>query len=169
MDVLLCAACGRPLTRPVRLLPGLPDSPAWDGLPGPDGLRRAPARMPRGTYAADPLPYGAPFVPAPDDEEYDGVVPGGKRTSDERGLLVSAGPRGTWVLHPLDAAELDAHPDRHRHIGCCGPCGEYRADRLCPCGAEVAITAGDRTTDHEVRFVPESVRVTTAPAGEGTA
>ncbi|MEU0599178.1 hypothetical protein ABZ484_13185 [Streptomyces sp. NPDC006393] len=125
MDVLLCAACGRTLTRPVRLLPGLPESPARDGLPAPDGLRRAPARMPRGTYAADPL--------------------------------------------PLDAAGLDDRPDRHRHIGGCGPCGEHGADRLCPCGAEVAIMAGDRTTDHEIRFVPESVRVTTAPAAEGTA
>ncbi|MGW1171314.1 hypothetical protein [Streptomyces sp. NPDC002550] len=158
MDVLLCAACGHRLTDPVQLLAEIPEPPGWDGLPGPDGLRRAPASMPRGTYAVDPLPHGAPFVPVPDDEEYDGVVPGGKWMSDERGFLVSAGPRGTYVLPPLDVVELDAHPDVMRGMGCCGPDGEHGVNRVCVCGAEVAIAAADCTTEYATRFVPDAVR-----------
>ncbi|MEU0008550.1 hypothetical protein ABZ079_30925 [Streptomyces sp. NPDC006314] len=162
MDILLCAACGHRLTEPVRRLDGMPEFPDWDGLPGPDGQRLPPARLSRGTYAVDPLPHGAPFVPAPKDEEYDGVVPGGKWMSDERGLLVSAGPRDTYVLHPLDVPELVFHPDSWRHIGCCGPDGEHGANRLCPCGAEVAIVAADCTSEYATRFVPDAVR--TVPA-----
>ncbi|MER6073092.1 hypothetical protein ABT187_30460 [Streptomyces sp. NPDC001817] len=129
MDVLLCAACGHPLTEPVRRLDEIPGFPGRDGLPGPDGLRRPPAWLPRGSYAVDPLPYGAPFVPVPDDEEYDGVVPGGKWMSDERG---------------------------------CGPDGEHGVNRLCSCGAEVAIVAADRTSEYSSRFVPDAVRAVPA-------
>ncbi|MEV8557172.1 hypothetical protein AB0478_12035 [Streptomyces sp. NPDC051917] len=133
MDVLLCAVCGHRLTDPVRLLAEIPESPAWDGLPGSDGLRRPPASMPRGTYAVGPLPHGAPFVPVPDD-----------------------------VLHPLDVVELDAHPDVMRGIGCCGPDGEHGVNRVCVCGAEVAIAAADCTTEYATRCVPDAVR--TVPA-----
>ncbi|MFF4359786.1 hypothetical protein [Streptomyces sp. NPDC001604] len=85
MNVLICAACGGRLTEPVRQLDEMPGYPGWDGLPGPDGRR-----------------HGPPSEPVDDDEEYDGVVPGGKWKSDERGAPVSAGPRGTYVLHPDD-------------------------------------------------------------------
>ncbi|MEV6293601.1 hypothetical protein AB0M41_24870 [Streptomyces sp. NPDC051896] len=111
MDVLLGAACGHRLTDPVR----------------------PPASMPRGTYAVDPLPHGAPFVPVADD-----------------------------VLHPLGVVELDAHPDAMRGIGCCGPDGEHGVNRVCVCGAEVAIAAADRTTEYATRFAPDAVR--TVPA-----
>ncbi|MFB7507033.1 hypothetical protein [Streptomyces broussonetiae] len=162
MDVLLCAACGRRPTEPVRRLDEMPEGPGRDGLSGPDGPLRPPALLSRGTYAVDPLPHGAPFVPAPDGEEYDAVVPGGRWMSDERGFRVSAGPRGTRVLHPLDVVGLGLHPDVMRSVGCCGPDGEHGVNRLCPCGAEVVIAAADCTSEYATRFVPDVVR--TVPA-----
>lgn len=162
MDVLLCAACGHRLTAPVRRLDEIPGPGGRDGLPGPGEARRPPAPLPRGRYAVDPLPHGAPFVPAPRDREYDGVVPGGPWRSDARGLLVSAGPRGTYVLHPLDVVALDPHPDVTRHIGCCGPDGEHGVNRLCRCGAEAAIAADDCTTAYATRLVPGAVRAVPA-------
>ncbi|MEV5336051.1 hypothetical protein [Streptomyces werraensis] len=94
MNVLLCATCRTRPTEPVRRLDGMPEYPGGDGLRGPDGRRHGPPGVPRGTYVVDPPPFGAPFVPAGPDAEYDGVVPGGTRMSDERGFLVSAGRKG---------------------------------------------------------------------------
>ncbi|MEY9994541.1 hypothetical protein ABIE67_006573 [Streptomyces sp. V4I8] len=163
MNVLLCVTCGTRLTEPVGRLDEMPPYPGWDGLPGPDGRRHGPASVPRGTYVVDPHPFGAPYVPyeGPEDE-YDGVVPGGGWKSDERGLLVSAGPRGTYVLHPLDALGLAPHSDVTRLIGCCGPDGTRGVNRVCACGAEVAIVAADCCSGYETRLVPGAVRVEAA-------
>ncbi|WP_371101466.1 hypothetical protein [Streptomyces sp. PU_AKi4] len=162
MNVLLCATCGTRLTRPVRRLDEMPGYPGRDGLPGPDGRRHGPPSVPRGTYAVDPLPFGAPFEPAAPDEEYDGIVPGGMWMSDERGFLVSAGPRGTYVLHPDDVVDVVPHPDGRRLTGCCGPHGRAGANHVCACGAEVAIVAADCTSGYETRLVPDAVRVEAA-------
>ncbi|MGF0169965.1 hypothetical protein ACQF36_05400 [Streptomyces sp. Marseille-Q5077] len=110
MNVLLCASCGTRLTEPVRQLAAMPPYPGWDGLPGPDGRRHGPPSVARGTFVVDPLPFGAPFEPIGPDEEYDGVVPGGRWKSDERGFLVSAGPCGTYVLHPDDVVDIAPQP-----------------------------------------------------------
>ncbi|MDG4864169.1 hypothetical protein P8605_39115 [Streptomyces sp. T-3] len=162
MNVLLCAACGRRLTEPVRLLDEEPEFPGWDGLPGPDGQQRPPATVPRGAYFVDPGPFGAPFVPCEDDDAYDGVVPGGGWRADERGFLVSDGPRGTYVLNPLDVVELDFHPDLDRSMGCCGPDGDYGVNRVCSCRAEVAVLAADCTSRYELRLIPDAVRAEVA-------
>ena len=158
----MCAACGSRLTEPVRQRDEKPEYPGWDGLPGPDGRRHGPPSVPRGTYVVDARPFGAPFVPfvpAYPDEEYDGVVPGGKFMSDERGDLVPAGPRGTYVLHPDDVLGIDPHPDHRRLTGCCGPTGDYGVNHVCRCGAEVAIVAADCCSGYETRLVPDAVRV----------
>ncbi|WP_037677645.1 hypothetical protein [Streptomyces griseus] len=165
MNVLLCVSCGRRLTEPVRRLDEMPPYPGWDGLPGPDGRRHGPPSVPRGTYVVDPLPFGAPFEPvgADAEDEYDGIVPGGKWMSDERGLLVSAGPRGTYVLHPDDVVELDNHPDTSRWGGCCGSDPYRGINRICSCGAEIAVEASDCCSGYETRLVPDAVRVAAAP------
>ncbi|MFF7167755.1 hypothetical protein ACFZBP_41355 [Streptomyces sp. NPDC008086] len=144
MNVLLCATRGTRLTEPARRLDETPAYPGWDGLPGPD-----------------PLPVGAPFEPIGPDEDHDGIVPGGMWKSDERGFLVAAGPRGTFVLHPDDAVGLTPHPDPYRLIGCCGPDGTAGVNHVCGCGAEVAVGA-DRTSGYETRLVPDAVRVEAA-------
>ncbi|MGW4025863.1 hypothetical protein [Streptomyces sp. NPDC005009] len=162
MNVLLCAACGRRLTEPVRRLDEMPGYPGWDGFPGPDGERHGPPSVPRGTYVVGPLPFGAPFEPVGPDEEYDGIVPGGMWMSDERGFLVSAGPRGTYVLHPDDVVDIAPHSDGRRLIGCCGPDGRAGVNHVRACGAGVAIVAADCTSGHETRLVPDAVRLEAA-------
>ncbi|MEU6480570.1 hypothetical protein ABZ858_27570 [Streptomyces sp. NPDC047017] len=63
MDVLLCAARGRRLTEPVRLLDEMPEFPfpspfpGWDGSPGPDGVPRGTrVRHGAGGHDTRPLP-----------------------------------------------------------------------------------------------------------------
>ncbi|WP_406118134.1 hypothetical protein [Streptomyces sp. NBC_00989] len=165
MNVLCCAACGLRLTEPVRRIDEMPEYPGWDGRPDAEGRRHGPASVPRGVYVVDPLPFGAPFEPCADEDEdaYDGIVPGGMWMSDERGFLVSAGPCGTYVLHPLDVVDLGFHPDTSRISGCCGLSAHYGVNRVCSCGAEVAITASDCSSGYETRLVPDAVRVESAP------
>ncbi len=137
----------------------MPPYPDWDGMPDAEGRRHGPASVPRGTYVIDPLPFGAPFEPCEDEDAYDGIVPGGMWMFDERGSLVSAGPRGTYVLHPLDVVDLALHPDSSRISGCCGLNPFYGVNRVCSCGSEVAITAADCSSGYETRLVPDAVRV----------
>ncbi|WP_433452764.1 hypothetical protein ACQPXS_31935 [Streptomyces sp. CA-142005] len=76
MNVLVCAACGRRLSPPLRLLPELPERPPRDGRKLPDGSRHAPSTVPQGVYSVDPEPSGAPFVPHPDPDWMGAAVPG---------------------------------------------------------------------------------------------
>ncbi|UPZ28785.1 hypothetical protein MUK60_13780 [Streptomyces sp. LRE541] len=164
MNVLSCAACGRALTGPVRQLDEQPPYPYWDGLPDAEGNRHGPATVPRGTYVVDPQPFGAPFVPYEGEADaYDGIVPGGMWMFDERDSLLAAGPRGTYVLNPLDVVELAFHPDTSRWGGCCGSSPYKGVNRVCACGAEVAILASDCSGGYETRLVPDAVSVEDAP------
>ncbi|WAU84701.1 hypothetical protein O1Q96_36445 [Streptomyces sp. Qhu-G9] len=163
MNEISCAACGRRLTAPVRRLDEMPERQGWDGEPDAEGRRHGPATVPRGTYVVDPQPFGAPFEPYEGDEDaYDGIVPGGMWMSDERGSLVAAGPRDTYVLHPLDVVGLDFHPDTSRWGGCCGASPFHGVNRVCSCGAEVAVVASDCSGGYETRLVPDAVRVEAA-------
>ncbi|QIJ64893.1 hypothetical protein [Streptomyces sp. JB150] len=54
MNVLVCAACGRPPTEPARLLPRPSGRPAYDGPPNTDGSRHAPPAVPRVAHAGRP-------------------------------------------------------------------------------------------------------------------
>lgn len=162
MNVLLCVACGRRLTEPVRLLPEVPERPGYDGMPGDDGQRHAPATLPRGTYAVDPEPSGAPFVPCEDEDAYTGAYPGGPWMSEGGVLLVAAGPRNSFVLHPDDVLPLDFHPDLDRLGGCCGPSGDKGVNRVCACGAEVATVFGDCYGPYETHLDADAVRAEAA-------
>ncbi|MFC8372918.1 hypothetical protein ACFUIT_34000 [Streptomyces sp. NPDC057239] len=162
MNVLLCAADGRRPTGPVRRPDEMPGYPGWDGFPGPDCRRHGPPSVPRGTHTVDPPPSGAPFEPVGPDEEYDGIVPGGTWMSDERGSLVSAGPRGTCVPHPDDVVDIAPRPVRRRPVGCRGPAGRAGTDHVRACGAEAAIVAAGRTSGYGARLVPDAVRVEAA-------
>ncbi|MEV6025081.1 hypothetical protein [Streptomyces sp. NPDC052036] len=79
--------------------------------------------------------------------------------ADERGFLVSDGPRGTYVLHPLGVVGLELHPDVSRRGGCCGASPDHGVDRVCSCAAGVAVEASDCSGGHETRLVPDAVRV----------
>ena len=162
MNVLTCAACGSRLTEPLRLLPEVPPRPEFDGRKGPDGSRHAPPTVPRGTYAVDPEPSGAPYVPHPDPEWCDAANPGHSCLGDPEGegFLISGGPRGTLVVHPEDTrGHLSANP-AFQEIGCCGPPGREGPNEVCAaCGAVVATLYADCSAPYETGFLPDAVRV----------
>ncbi|MFJ3904589.1 hypothetical protein [Streptomyces sp. NPDC090025] len=165
MEILTCAACAHPLTAPLHLIAEAPDRPGYDGTKGPDGKRRPPATLPRGCYAIDPEPSGAPMVPYEgDDDSYPGAYPGGPAQLGEDGdWLVAGGPRNSYVTHPDDVVELDFHPDFARLGGCCGPAGDLGVNRVCPgCGAEAATVFGDCVGPYETHFAPDAVRAVPA-------
>ncbi|MGW2638035.1 hypothetical protein [Streptomyces sp. NPDC001348] len=162
MDLLLCAACGRRLSEPLRPLPVLPERPERVGGKNPDGSRHAPSTVPRGTYAVDPEPSGAPYVPHPDPEWPGAAVPGlSIADPDGPGSLMSAGPRDTLVVHPEDTdGLLEPNPASFAENVCCGPLGMEGPNRLCPgCGAEVATLLADCVGPYETHFLPDAVRV----------
>ncbi|MEU5597817.1 hypothetical protein [Streptomyces sp. NPDC020298] len=160
MNVLVCAACGRRLSEPLRLLPVLPERPEHDGRKNPDGSRHAPSTVPRGTYAVDPQPSGAPYVPHPDPEWMGAAVPGvAVSDPDGPGCLMSAGPRDTLVVHPEDTRGLLEPNPACTEFGCCGPPGRNGPNWVCPgCGAEVATLFADCYGPYETHFLPDAVR-----------
>ncbi|MGW2723266.1 hypothetical protein [Streptomyces sp. NPDC001492] len=163
MNVLICAACGGRLTEPLRPLLEVPARPEYDGSKGADGVRRAPATMPRGTYAVDPEACGAPYVPHPDPEWAGIAHPGNSWMGDPDGpgFLVSAGPRDTLVVHPGDTRGYLAQNPAFQEIGCCGPPGREGPNEVCgACGAVVATLFADCTGPYETHFLPDAVRVT---------
>jgi hypothetical protein len=104
MTVFYCAKCATALTPE---LAGLPDVPVLeDGDTREKKTGRARSTVPRGFYAVDPEPWGAPFVPA--------AAPPIPRRGTGRDLLrpspgrptVSAGPRNTIIVHPDDVPDL---------------------------------------------------------------
>ncbi|HZF87978.1 hypothetical protein [Streptomyces sp.] len=165
MNVLVCAACGRPLTEPVRLLPELPERPGYDGLPNADGSRHAPSTVARGTYAVDPEPSGAPFVPHPDPEWCGNAIPGVCVSDpDGPGCLMSAGPRDTLVVHPDDCLGFLGHNPAVSEVACCGTAGREGPNQVCGgCGTPVATLFSECYGPYETHFLPDAVRVEAAP------
>lgn len=149
MTVFLCKKCGGTLTPDLGPLPTVP--------PAPDDERdtssgRAPATMPHGHYAIEPEPWGAPYVPHP-DQEYDGPTqPRGLGLSDAGVAMISAGPRHNIVIHPEDAPGLRPLPNGENGVGCCGPSGGSGLNRACPCGARVATLAADCMGPYELHL-----------------
>lgn len=162
--MLLCAACDQPLTEPLRLLPEVPERPRHDGRENSDGSRHAPSTMPRGTYAVDPEPVGAPYVPHPDPEWTGPAQPGHLSMADPDGPgdLISAGPRDTLIVHPEDTrGRLTPHPDPDAdELGCCGAPGRKGPNEVCgACGAVVATRFSECYGTHGTHFLPDAVRV----------
>ncbi|KUN96294.1 hypothetical protein [Streptomyces caeruleatus] len=159
---LLCTACGRRLSEPLRPLPELPARPEHDGRIKPDGSRHAPSTVPRGAYAVDPEPSGAPFVAHPDPEWAGAAIPGVSMSDPEGdGFLMSAGPRNTLVVHHEDTVGFLAPNPALEEIGCCGPPGLEGPNWVCPgCGAPVATLFADCSGPFETHFLPDVVRVT---------
>ncbi|MGI5458199.1 hypothetical protein ACQEWB_34485 [Streptomyces sp. CA-249302] len=162
MNVLMCAACGARLTEPLRVLPELPPCPEFDGRKNPDGSRHAPPTVPLGTYAVDPEPCGAPYVPHPDPDWCDAAHPGNGCMGDPdgQGFLMSAGPRDTLVVHPEDARGYLSGNPAFQEIGCCGPPGREGPNMVCAgCGAVVATLFADCSAPYATHFLPDAVRV----------
>ncbi|MCD9876645.1 hypothetical protein [Streptomyces guryensis] len=90
MNVLVCAACGRRLSEPLRLPPELPERPESDGSENPDGSRHIPSTPP---------------TPGPD----------GARTGP--GRLMSAGPRDNEVCPGCGAEVATRFAERHGPYG----------------------------------------------------
>ncbi|MEV6114264.1 hypothetical protein AB0L59_17555 [Streptomyces sp. NPDC052109] len=163
MNVLVCAARGRRLSEPLRLLPGLPERPAYSGLKNPDGSRHAPSTVPRGASAVDPAPSGAPFVPHPDPERMGYAIPGVCLGDADGRSLMPAGPHDTWVVHPEDTRDFLASNDACRETGCCGASGTHGPNLVCPgCRAEVATLFADCSGPYETHLLPAAVRAVPA-------
>ncbi|MER5890607.1 hypothetical protein ABT160_42845 [Streptomyces sp. NPDC001941] len=153
MTRFYCAECGGALTDPLTPLSAVPVPPPYEERD--QTSRRPPATMPRGHYAIEPEPWGAPYVPYEDDEDGRAQRRAGWM-ADERGSLKSAGPRNNIVLHPEDAPGLEMLPDTS--MGCCGPAGDRGLNRACPCGKPVATLAADCCTVYELHLDANSVR-----------
>ncbi|MFG2819813.1 hypothetical protein ACGFX4_10345 [Kitasatospora sp. NPDC048365] len=153
MVIFHCSGCGAALTPPLKLLPTVPAPPPFE-QPRP-GSRGPGATIPRGHYAIETEPWGAPYEPYPQDEDGPSQRRAGWK-SDERGLLKSAGPRGNLVLHPDDAVDLKMLLDAS--MGCCGgPSGDQGLNRACRCGKPVATLAADCSTVYELHLDAASV------------
>ncbi|MCF1597523.1 hypothetical protein [Streptomyces muensis] len=158
--LLLCTSCGHRLTEPLRRLPELPERPAYVGRKNPDGTRHAPSTVPRGTYAVDPEPSGAPYVPQPDYDVWLRTE-GSHAYNGEQ--LVPAGPRDTLVVHPQDTlGRLSRRPGLRDH-GCCGLPGMEGPNQLCGgCGGAVATELSECYGPYETHFLPDAVRAESA-------
>ncbi|SES22775.1 hypothetical protein SAMN05421870_112180 [Streptomyces qinglanensis] len=155
MTVFYCAKCGAQLTPDLQKLPDVPDAPVCDR----DRDRRtwlAPSTVPRGHYAIDPEPWGAPFV-APDPQH--------PKPSGNRALLmpsdltdtVSAGPRNSVVVHPDDVSTVQSTGASSVHWGCCGPLGTGGRNMACACGTLLATLVADCIGPHELHLDPVRV------------
>lgn len=129
----------------------VPERPHYDGLPV-GGVRRAPATMPRGWYAVDPDPSGAPFVPSDNQDECVPAYPGGPSMSVDGLEAVSGGPRDTLLLHPEDMPGLLKLPTGE--VGCCGLPGDRGPNRKCTCGPAIGTVMSECYTPYELHIVP---------------
>ncbi|MFC9297549.1 hypothetical protein ACFTWH_20900 [Streptomyces sp. NPDC057011] len=150
MTLFLCAKCGGGLTADLTPLPAVPSAPDDEGRDKESRL--APATMPQGHYATETEPWGAPYVPHPDQEEGGPAQPRGPWRSDEGVAMISAGPCNNIVIHPEDAPALQPLPNWESSVGCCGPSGDSGLNRACPCGARVATLAADCWGPYELHL-----------------
>ncbi|MEV4190942.1 hypothetical protein [Streptomyces toxytricini] len=153
MTVFHCAKCGTALTPDLRELRAVPDAAAPAAKRGRTTEGVAPPTVPRGTYAIDPDPWGAPFTtpdtqPASPHPTRALLMPPGMTG------LVPAGPRNSVIVHPDDASTLQLADSLGIHHGCCGPLGTGGPNMTCPCGAKAATLAADCMGPHELHLHP---------------
>ncbi|MER5738368.1 hypothetical protein ABT117_22160 [Streptomyces sp. NPDC002262] len=153
MTVFLCAKCGTAITPGLAELAAVPDFSVGE-RDRDEKTRRAPSTVPRGCYAIDPAPWGPPYVVQDDQRNPKPAQPRGPRIRGEEGFVMSAGTRRTVLVHPADAAALEALPNGENNTGCCGPAGDEGLNRACPCGARVATLAADCLGPYELHLDP---------------
>ncbi|WP_063753177.1 hypothetical protein [Streptomyces resistomycificus] len=165
MTVFYCAKCGTALTGDLPALPSVPD------IDDPDAGRdektgQARSTVPRGHYAIDPDPWGAPFVPAPAPRQ-PARASGRELLRSASGATDSAGPRNSAVLHPDDVMpRLTPFTCGDNWTGCCGPTGAHGPNLACTCGSRLATWAADCLGPNELHLDP--VRVYAWPQSEAT-
>ncbi|MFI1200737.1 hypothetical protein K2224_38870 (plasmid) [Streptomyces sp. BHT-5-2] len=152
MTVFYCSKCATRLTPELRQLPAVPEVFDHDKDRDKKTLL-APSTVPRGHYAIDPEPWGAPFEPAGSEPRR----PAGNRAllmrADQRGL-VSAGPRNSAIVHPDDVPGLTVVNTDSNHWGCCGPLGTGGRNMTCACGTLIATLVADCLGPHELHLDP---------------
>lgn len=164
MTIFHCSACGSALTRDLTALTAVPSVPGL-GRARPRQARQAPPTVPRGRYAVESEPWGAPFVPQANQDDPVPSQPRGSVTAiGGDGWVVSAGPRDSVVVHPGEAPLLEPLPGWENSSGCCGPDGNSGPNRAWPCGARVATLAADCTGPYELHLDPGRIRA--APSGD---
>lgn len=162
MTVFYCAKCSAELTPELKELQSVPDASVED-RDRHSKTRLAPSTVPRGSYAIDPEPWGAPFVVT----DIQSVVTGGNRAlpmpPDLTGT-VSAGPRDSVIVHPEDVPGLRLTGCLGIHQGCCGPLGTGGRNMTCVCGALLATLAADCMGPHELHLDPLRVYAWSPPS-----
>lgn len=150
MTVFACGGCGAVVTADLREVAFPHDAAASDEQAD------AVPRVRQGTFARDPEPFGPPFEP----------LPGNPR------IVVSAGPKGTVLVHPDDVLGLRRHPDPRRLNGCCRLDGLDGPNLVCGgCGAEIATEQSDCWVSwHDLRLQavvsPESSAAANQPGAD---
>lgn len=154
MTVFYCSKCGVALTPDLVALDAVPDLPDESDRDRGTGLLSS--TVPRGRWGVEPEPWGAPYVPHP-DQENGRTQPRGPLTIVQNVLMASAGPRGDIVVHPEDVPSLQPLPGNENGNGCCGPAGNQGRNRMCACGSRLATLAADCMGAYELHVDPVRV------------
>ncbi|MCD0452182.1 hypothetical protein LO762_23745 [Actinocorallia sp. API 0066] len=158
MTIFFCRKCGTALTPDLTQLPTVPEPDAAEARDRT--TRLAPSTVPLGHYAIETKPWGAPYVPHPSNAPAPSQ-PRGLPMAINNTWLVSAGPSGSFVLHPDDAPTL--LPTHTNNQGCCGPSGTQGPNQACPCGSPLATLTADCQGPHELHLDPTRVHPYTNP------
>ncbi|MEU1310567.1 hypothetical protein ABZ419_16950 [Streptomyces cinnamoneus] len=152
MTVFYCAKCSARLTPDLQELPAVPDALTRE-RDRDRKTRLAPSTVPRGSYAVDPQPWGAPFEASRGERQGEA----GNRAlfmPAEMTDLVSAGPMNSVIVHPDDVLSLQLIATSGIHWGCCGPLGTGGRNLACTCGVRIATLAADCMGPHELHLHP---------------
>ncbi|MEZ0096376.1 hypothetical protein ABH925_007583 [Streptacidiphilus sp. EB129] len=157
MTVFYCAKCGTALTGDLVALAAVPD------VEDPDHGRekktgRARSTVPRGRYAIDSDPWGAPFVAATCAPRPPAPRTGRALLRTGTGNTVSGGWRDSVVVHPDDVLpRLEPFTLGDNWLGCCGPTGAHGPNLACVCGSRLAAWAADCIGPNELHLDPVRV------------
>ncbi|MFE2352965.1 hypothetical protein [Streptomyces parvulus] len=164
MTVFHCVKCGVALTGELVALAFVPAVDDSDRGRDRD-TGRARSTVPRGHYAVDPEPWGAPFVSV--DEARRRVRGAGRELMrPDSGLTESAGRRDSVVVHPDDVLpRLEPFVLGDNWLGCCGPTGAHGPNLACVCGCRAATWAADCLGPNELHLDPVRVWAREQPGG----